>query len=347
MAAGAANGTDMSPYNSNFSFYNPPGMSAKEAISTPNVYSPNFSWETPAGGTVIGTTESEVPVESEETCKARGLVYNPDTKMCEVPLPTVSPTRDDTGPSISDEQDKPADPNAWMDNYDYTNSESLLDTSLDALKGPESGTFGALVDRVFGRGVLGALGKAGIASQVAANVKLLEAQGANNFADKLSIALEGYKKTNDLDWVPNFLIGGDQLAKSAAEVINLDLGAKERMDAATEATFGAKRAKELSEKYGGTAGNKMASGYLEAMTAPERKKLGKKLTETAEEKRKEFKASQPAKPAKDDDYSAADAMKDKLDKKSEGGKFSGSVTSSSVYAGGNRAEGGLMLKKKK
>ena len=39
-------------------------------------------------------------------------------------------------------------------------------------------------------------------------------------------------------------------------------------------------------------------------------------------------------------------MKDRLDKKSEGGKFSGSVTSSSVYAGGNRAEGGLMLKKK-
>jgi hypothetical protein len=90
----------------------------------------------------------------------------------------------------------------------------------------------------------------------------------------------------------------------------------------------------------------MASGYLEAMTEPERKKLSKKLTETAKEKRKKFKASQPTQPAKDDDYSAADAMKDVLDKKSEGGKFSGSVTSSSVYAGGNRAEGGLMLKKK-
>jgi len=53
----------------------------------------------------------------------------------------------------------------------------------------------------------------------------------------------------------------------------------------------------------------------------------------------------------DDNYSAADAMRDRLDKetKDEGqsGGFQGSVTSGSVYAGGNRAEGGLMLKKDK
>ena len=53
----------------------------------------------------------------------------------------------------------------------------------------------------------------------------------------------------------------------------------------------------------------------------------------------------------DDNYSAADAMRDRLDKqtKEEGqtGGFQGSATGSSVYAGGNRAEGGLMLKKSK
>ena len=53
----------------------------------------------------------------------------------------------------------------------------------------------------------------------------------------------------------------------------------------------------------------------------------------------------------DDNYSAADAMRDRLDKqtKKEGqtGGFQGSATGSSVYAGGNRAEGGLMLKKDK
>ena len=54
---------------------------------------------------------------------------------------------------------------------------------------------------------------------------------------------------------------------------------------------------------------------------------------------------------KDDDYSASDMMRDRLDKqtKEEGqtGGFQGSATGSSVYAGGNRAEGGLMLKKGK
>ena len=54
---------------------------------------------------------------------------------------------------------------------------------------------------------------------------------------------------------------------------------------------------------------------------------------------------------KDDDYSASDMMRDRLDQqtKEEGqtGGFQGSATGSSVYAGGNRAEGGLMLKKGK
>ena len=53
----------------------------------------------------------------------------------------------------------------------------------------------------------------------------------------------------------------------------------------------------------------------------------------------------------DDNYSAADQMKDRLDRmaKAEGQSegFSGSTTSGAVYAGGNRSEGGLMLKKSK
>jgi len=337
MVAGAAGGADF----------------GQEFMTQPSVYGGGFSFEDTPGGTPSGVSiaDPELPTETPESCELRGMVYNPETKMCEVPI-EASPVVKDTGPSINDEQEAAPDPTSWMDNYDYTSSETLLNTSLDALKGPESGTFGAFVNKIFGGGVLGALGKAGIAAHVAANAKLLEAQGASNFAEQLNSALDGYKKTNDLDWVPNFLIGGEQLAKGAAEKINLDLGGKKRMDAATEAAFGAARAKELSEKYGGTSSKDpsasgFTSGYLEAMTAPERKKLTKELTKTAEEKREEFKASQPAQPEKDDDYSAADAMRDMLDKKSEGGKFQGSVTSGSVYAGGNRAEGGLMLKKKK
>jgi len=218
MAAGAANGTDMSPYNSNFSFYNPPGMSAKEAISTPNVYSPNFSWETPAGGTAIGTTESEVPVESEETCKARGLVYNPDTKMCEVPLPTVSPTRDDDGIAPEDEGE---DSTTWMDNYDYTDFNNLAQQTSAALDGPST-MLGSAAEFIFGGGVLGKFAKASNAAQVAANIAVLKAQGQD--VSELTTKFNNYINTNNLGGLKNF-ITGKQLAKQInATQIDVPLG---------------------------------------------------------------------------------------------------------------------------
>lgn len=218
MAAGAANGTDMSPYNSNFSFYSPPGMSAKEAISTPNVYSPNFSWETPAGGTAISTTESEVPVESEETCKARGLVYNPDTKMCEVPLPTVSPTRDDDGIAPEDEGE---DSTTWMDNYDYTDFNNLAQQTSAALDGPST-MLGSAAEFIFGGGVLGKFAKASNAAQVAANIAVLKAQGQD--VSELTTKFNNYINTNNLGGLKNF-ITGKQLAKQInATQIDVPLG---------------------------------------------------------------------------------------------------------------------------
>ena len=40
----------------------------------------------PAGET--STVTSPVEVETEASCAARGMVYNPETKMCEMPAPT-------------------------------------------------------------------------------------------------------------------------------------------------------------------------------------------------------------------------------------------------------------------
>ena len=96
-------------------------------------------------------------------------------------------------------------------------------------------------------------------------------------------------------------------------------------------------------------------GVMGDMTAQERKDMIDKANKEAQDK---FKADQADKKAKesggsssDDSFSAANMMKERLDRmaKAEGQSegFSGSVTSGSVYAGGNRAEGGLMLKKKK
>jgi len=359
MVAGAANGAD-------FSFYKPPeGVSVAEAITTPGRpdggrYTGEFSFEQPPAPMPFTSAPAPAPAptaETPQTCAARGMVYNPETKMCEVPTPTPRVGGDG---SSKDEDKTTADPNAWMDSYNYTDVQSILNSSTKALEGPESGTFGALVNRVFGGGIFGVLGQAGTAAQIAANVKILESIGATEEAATLKGKLDGFVKSNDLGWIPGFMIDGDQLAAGATSKLNIEnltehYGAQKRMDKATTAAFGAARAKELSEKYGGTVskdphkdtGSGFYSGYLGAMTDTEREKLTEELTKTAEEKREEFKASQPAQPARDDDYSAADMMRDQLDKKSESGKFQGSVTSSSVYAGGNRAEGGLMLKKKK
>jgi len=364
MVAGAANGAD-------FSFYKPPeGVSVEEAITTPGRpgggrYTGEFSFEQPPAPITTAPTPAPAPTaETPQTCAARGMVYNPETKMCEMPAPTPRVGGDG---SSKDEDKTTADPNAWMDSYNYTDVQSILDSSTKALEGPESGTFGALVNRVFGGGIFGVLGQAGTAAQIAANVKILESIGATEEAATLKGKLDGFIKSNDLSWIPGFMIDGDQLAAGATSKLNIEnltehYGAQKRMDKATTAAFGAARAKELSEKYGGTAGKGFkytspdtgktttyeTSGYLEAMTDTERKKLTEELNKAAEEKQKAAAAAQPSSGAgRDDDYQASDMMRDRLDKKSEGGKFSGSVTGGAVYAGGNRAEGGLMLKKKK
>jgi len=359
MVAGAAEGADF----------------GQKFMTQPSVYGGGFSWEDTPGGTPSGVSiaDPELPTETPESCELRGMVYNPETKMCEVPIET-SPVVKDTGPSINDKQEATPDPTSWMDSYNYTDVQSILDSSTKALEGPESGTFGALVNRVFGGGIFGVLGQAGTAAQIAANVKILESIGATEEAATLKGKLDGFIKSNDLSWIPGFMIDGDQLAAGATSKLNIEnltehYGAQKRMDKATTAAFGAARAKELSEKYGGTAGKGFkytspdtgktttyeTSGYLEAMTDTEREKLTEELNKAAEEKQKAAAAAKKAKESSgsssDDSFSAADMMKERLDRmaKAEGqsGGFQGSVTSGSVYAGGNRAEGGLMLKKKK
>jgi len=373
MVAGAANGAD-------FSFYKPPaGVSVEEAITTPGRpgggrYTGEFSFEQPPAPMPFTSAPAPAPAptgETPQTCAARGMVYNPETKMCEMPAPTPRVGGDG---SSKDEDKTTADPNAWMDSYNYTDVQSILDSSTKALEGPESGTFGALVNKVFGGGIFGVLGQAGTAAQIAANVKILESIGATEEAATLKGKLDGFIKSNDLSWIPGFMIDGDQLAAGATSKLNIEnltehYGAQKRMDKATTAAFGAARAKELSEKYGGTAGKGFkytspdtgktttyeTSGYLEAMTDTEREKLTEELNKAAEEKQKAAAAAKKAKESSgsssDDSFSAADMMKERLDRmaRAEGQPegFSGSVTSGSVYAGGNRAEGGLMLKKKR
>jgi len=131
MAMGANEGTDVVTGG----FYNPGGgLTTEQTITTPGPlgggkYTGEFSTETPQ----VGITDTEVPVENEASCEARGMVYNPDTKMCETPAPV--PERVGGDGSSSTPPTAPGTPGApgtsftgfknWGAEVDWTDPESV------------------------------------------------------------------------------------------------------------------------------------------------------------------------------------------------------------------------------
>ena len=202
MVAGAANGAD-------FSFYKPPeGVSVEEAITTPGRpgggrYTGEFSFEQPPAPITTAPTPPPVVVETPATCEARGMVYNPETKLCEMPLPVARTDEDDGG------EDEGEDSTTWMDNYNYTDFETLAQQTSAALDGPTT-MLGSAAEFIFGGGVLGKFAKASNAAQVAANIAILEAQGKD--VDALKVKFNTYVNSNGLDKLKPF-ITGSQLAK--------------------------------------------------------------------------------------------------------------------------------------
>jgi hypothetical protein len=202
MVAGAANGAD-------FSFYKPPeGVSVEEAITTPGRpgggrYTGEFSFEQPPAPIATVPAPPPVVVETPATCEARGMVYNPETKLCEMPLPVVRADEDD---GVEDEGE---DSTTWMDSYDYTDFNNLAQQTSAALDGPTT-MLGSAAEFIFGGGVLGKFAKASNAAQVAANIAILEAQGKD--VDALKVKFNNYVNSNNLDKLKPF-ITGSQLAK--------------------------------------------------------------------------------------------------------------------------------------
>ena len=192
------------------SFYSPPsGMTVEQAITTPTRYTGGFSWEKPQPTAPVKTPVTETPA----TCAARGMVYNPETKMCEMPISTPAADR-----GSKDSPDIPTpDPNAWMEKYDYENVDNLLEQSSDALD-PKTG-IGGFFEKVFGGGVLGAFAKGANAAQIAANINILSSIPSESLTPEQQTQLAGlkekyksYVKSNNLDIFGNELINGDQLA---------------------------------------------------------------------------------------------------------------------------------------
>jgi len=149
---------------------------------------------------VVGT---EPVVETEASCAARGMIYNPETKMCEMSLPAFK-TDEDGG-----REDEGEDSTTWMDSYDYTDFNNLAQQTSAALDGPTT-MLGSVAEFILGEGVLGKFAKASNAAQVAANIAILEAQGKD--VNALKVKFSNYVNSNGLDKLKPF-ITGSQLAK--------------------------------------------------------------------------------------------------------------------------------------
>jgi hypothetical protein len=305
---------------------------------------------------VAGT---EPTVETEASCAARGLVLGPDG-MCMVPPTPQVRSRDDDGPATptptageggslggawyeGDEEELLNDPEAYI--KDQLARGQMLDSGIaKAAAYSLPGGLGLILG-----GANTFADTEGIARARAA-LMIAEARGSLN-QDKI----KELQNLIDKDVKGNFIVDQDgkglgfgtgvNYANSFAKLLGFD-------------TLEEASSKQNKENFNSMA-NLIASGSRidfsrtdsEAWTRKskeERQAAIDKANEDAKKKQKAAAAAQPSSGAgRDDDYSAADMMRDRLDKKSEGGKFSGSVTSGAVYAGGNRAEGGLMLKKKK
>ena len=340
MVAGAANGAD-------FSFYKPPeGVSVEEAITTPGrpgggKYTGEFSFEQPPAPITTAPTPPPVVVETPATCEARGMVYNPETKLCEMPAPTPRVGGDG---SSKDEDKAPADPNAWMDSYDYNTDNSLYASSITALEGPKAGSIEALIGGIFGGGVLGKLGKAGTAAQIAANIKILESQGSTELASSLQSQLDGYIKQNDLGWIPSFMIDGDQLAAGAEGVL--------KTDPTSLVNTGAPYRTPTAEQIRRSTGRDVTGGGLEEAKKiiEKTKKEGptekqKEATARVESALKESKSVEDilktSKPPKDDGPSAAEIAASRASAQRAADRLGTGL------ATGGRATGGLVSRPKK
>jgi hypothetical protein len=139
------------------------------------------------------------------------MVYNPETKMCEVPIETP-PVGVSSGDGSSVLDDEGEDSTTWMDSYDYTNFNNLAQQTSAALDGPTT-TLGSAAEMIFGGGVLGKFAKASNAAQVAANIAVLKAQGED--VTDLTTKFNNYVSSNNLGGLKNFITG-----KNLAKQIN-------------------------------------------------------------------------------------------------------------------------------
>ena len=193
----------------------PPAVPEIPQVSPYSSFTPsgNFSWENS-----VSITDTEVPVENEASCEARGLVYNPDTKMCEEPETPVVETPVVGGDDSSPSADQAPTATPWYENTDW--STEGVQNSIDKYFGKES-KFGSGISAVVG-GVLGGIPGAAVGrygAQVAnlstarAEIEIRKAMGDTAGAEALQKAVDDQLKASaglgKADEIVNAFFGSD------------------------------------------------------------------------------------------------------------------------------------------
>ncbi len=201
---------------------NPGGLTSNEAaaynyITSPTIPGPMF--QTPGASyiyaappqmtTTAAGVDSSVP--SVENCNKMGMDYDPIAKICVPREVTQAPQTgggddDDGGPKLPT-----PDPDAWMENYDYTDMDALAKQTGDAIAGGSNlpGLFGT-----FDKGVTMA--------HSAGHIILLQAQGKTEEAERLKQEWDK-ARTGALKLTPLEMIDGDRFAIQAAGAHGIEL----------------------------------------------------------------------------------------------------------------------------
>ena len=209
--APAINTFDPGQYGLGFSFMGnqpqqqPPVADTPATPETMTLYGPNGEIRT------FNMPLSEA--DAAEVARLKELGYT--TTKSATPIPTPTTTGGGGGGSTTQVE---SDPNSWMEKFDYTDMSNLGSQTSELLnKSPKGSVIGAFMNGTN-------------AAQAAANIIIMEANGADQAeVDRLKSQYQQFLKDSKLEYMPKGLINGDRLAKDVAksEFVNLSRDAKD------------------------------------------------------------------------------------------------------------------------